>query len=172
VGAARAIESRVRWCAAKLGAAEDIDVDGLVQDVMERLIRVRNTLPSGRCVPAWLSATTRNRVYDLWRKRTRGLPTELWEYRMQPLVVFDGESELDWRIAEARVRAAIQTLDPLLKRCVLLQMHDVSIREIAHALNAEGLTVRGHPITDANVKNWLHKARQTLQRDLGSTART
>ncbi len=120
--------------------------------VQEAFYRLFAHLREGRRVDnyrAWLAATCRNLAMDEWRRRRRMAPLETGEsagmdYRP------DIETQILDRERIERLRAMIELLPDLARRCVELRMKGLRLKEIAARLNVSLSTVAGELVRSAS----------------------
>lgn len=137
---------RFAWRMSSPEAAEDI-----TQDVFLALLRNPERFDPGRgSLRAFLLGIARNVALKRWRGEHRFEPLDGDGFIAEPMNVDRGE------IGEL-VGRAVRSLPPLQREAVILAEYgELSLEEIAHAVDAEVGTV----------KSRLHRARQNLKKML------
>ena len=137
---------KLRALLLKLAPASE--VDDLVQDVIARALRYRESFDNERPLGPWLAKTALHAYLDQRAKQQREGPVE------SPR---DRAAEPDWSVEQREVVAhLLSKLEPI-EREVLVRFHQhgESVREIAAAIGLPPGTIKSH----------LHRARKRLAQE-------
>lgn len=152
----RAQEVAYRFSLLVCGHPED--AEDVMQDALLKTYTYVNRIEEPEAFRTWLYTTVRNACL-MKRRRHAGEPAQFEP--IEPLAVADPARAADQRLIDAgvdrRLRQALDRLPPAQRMIVVMrEMEGLSTKEVA--------SVTG--LSEANVKQRLHRARLALRRDL------
>jgi len=152
----RAQEVAYRFSLLVCGHCED--AEDVMQDALLKTYQHVAAIDDPGAFRTWLYATVRNACL-MKRRRRAGEPSEF--VAVDAVAIADGRPTIDQRESDAwmdaRLRAALATLPPRMRMIVVMrEMEGLSTKDVAEVTG----------LSEANVKQRLHRARLTLRRRL------
>jgi RNA polymerase sigma-70 factor (ECF subfamily) len=139
------------------------DAEDLVQKTMLLVFQHAGELEQEERFVGWLYAIAHNvKITELRRRAAeRRVVAGSTDDAPEPRVAAVGDNALEEDERRASLRAAIETLPPRQRQCLLLRVRDeLSYEQIASLLRLNLLTVRNH----------ISEAKKTLKRELGEVS--
>jgi RNA polymerase sigma-70 factor (ECF subfamily) len=139
------------------------DAEDLVQKTMLLVFQHAGELQQEERFVGWLYAIAHNvKITELMRRAAeRRVVVRPAEGVPEPRVAADADTAVENDERRAALRAAIETLPPRQRQCLLLRVRDeLSYEQIASLLHLNLLTVRNH----------IAEAKKTLKRELGEVS--